>query len=149
MELGIAASASLRSPRGSQRATPGRLAAQYSSTNLRQLAKSWYVLFFQIPWLPEYLISMSDFWLWKRLLVRTSRPGTFAAEDLTRYAQAWSHPRAVTAMLNWYRAAFRHSPKFADLQVHIPTRILWGKNDIALLAEEAQEKAWNIAPKAS
>ena len=65
--------------------------------------------------------------------------GTFAAENLTRYAQAWSHPRAVTAMLNWYRAAFRYPPKFADLQVHTPTRILWGKNDIALLSEQAQE----------
>jgi pimeloyl-ACP methyl ester carboxylesterase len=30
-------------------------------------------------------------------------------------------------------------PKFADLQVHTPTRILWGKNDIALLSEQAQE----------
>jgi epoxide hydrolase 4 len=107
--------------------------------NPRQLAKSWYALFFQIPWLPEYLISLNDFWLWKRLLILTSRPATFAAEDLTRYAEAWSYPRAVTAMLNWYRAAFRHPPKFADLEVHTPTRILWGKSDIALLAEEAQE----------
>jgi hypothetical protein len=74
----------------------------------------------------------------KRSLVLSSRPGTFAVEDLTRHAQAWSHSGAMTAMVNWYRAFFWYAPKFADPQVHVPTRILWGKKDVFLLAEEAQ-----------
>jgi epoxide hydrolase 4 len=108
-------------------------------TNPRQLLKSWYALLFQMPWLPEFLISANGFWLGKRLLVLSSRPGTFAAEDLTRYAEAWSHSGAMTAMVNWYRASFWDPPKFADPQVNAPTHILWGKKDAALLAEEAQE----------
>jgi pimeloyl-ACP methyl ester carboxylesterase len=32
----------------------------------RQLLKSWYALFFQLPWLPEFLISANDFWSPKR-----------------------------------------------------------------------------------
>ena len=75
-------------------------------TNPRQWLKSWYALFFQIPWLPEFLISANDFWLGKRSLVLSSRPGTFAAEDLARHAETWSHRGAMTAMLNWYRAFF-------------------------------------------
>ena len=90
-------------------------------------------------WLPEFLISANGFWLGKRSLVLISRPGTFAVEDLTRHAQAWSHSGAMTAMVNWYRAFFWYAPKFADPQVHVPTRIRWGKKDVALLAEEAQE----------
>jgi pimeloyl-ACP methyl ester carboxylesterase len=108
-------------------------------TNPRQLLKSWYALFFQVPWLPEFLISANDFWLGKRSLVLSSRPGTFEARDLTRYAEAWAHPGAMTAMVNWYRAIFWYAPKFADTQVHAPTRILWGKKDVALLAAAAQE----------
>ena len=42
-------------------------------------------------------------------------------------------------MINWYRASFWYRPKFANLQVHVPTRILWGKKDIALLPEGAEE----------
>jgi epoxide hydrolase 4 len=45
----------------------------------------------------------------------------------------------MTAMVNWYRAFFWYAPKFPDPQVHVPTHILWGKKDVFLLAEEAQE----------
>jgi pimeloyl-ACP methyl ester carboxylesterase len=108
-------------------------------TNPRQWLRSWYGLFFQIPRLPEFLISANGFWLGKRSLILTSRPGTFAAENLARHVEAWSQPGAMTAMLNWYRALFWFAPKFADPQVHMPTHILWGKKDAFLLAEEAQE----------
>ncbi len=108
-------------------------------TNPRQLLKSWYALFFQIPWLPEILISANGFWLGKQLLILSSRPGTFTAENLTRYAKAWSQPGAMTAMVNWYRAFFWYAPKFANPQVRTPTRILWGKKDVALLPQGAQE----------
>ena len=108
-------------------------------TNPRQLLKSWYALFFQIPWLPEILISANGFWLGKQLLILSSRPGTFTAENLTRYAKAWSQPGAMTAMVNWYRAFFWYAPKFANPQVRTPIRILWGKKDVALLPQGAQE----------
>ena len=108
-------------------------------TNPRQLLKSWYALFFQLPWLPEFLISANGFWLGKQLLTLSSRPGTFTAADLARYAEAWSYPGAMTAMLNWYRAFFWAAPKFVNPQVQAPTRILWGKKDVALLPEGAQE----------
>jgi len=39
----------------------------------------------------------------------------------------------MTAMLNWYRAAAQYPPDLTnDMQVHIPTLILWGVRDVAL-----------------
>ena len=36
-------------------------AAWRDNMSLRQLLRSWYMFFFQIPWLPEWLISRQDF----------------------------------------------------------------------------------------
>jgi pimeloyl-ACP methyl ester carboxylesterase len=112
---------------------------KFLSTRPRQLLRSWYMFFFQLPWLPEALFSAFDYRIGARSLLRSSRPGTFSAEDLIQYRAAWSQPGALTAMINWYRALFRFRAKFPDRTVHVPTRILWGERDAFLLAEMAQE----------
>jgi pimeloyl-ACP methyl ester carboxylesterase len=58
---------------------------------------------------------------------------TFTDEDIEKYKEAWSQPGAMTAMLNWYRAAARYFwslPK--DMHIRVPTLMLWGMKDIAL-----------------
>jgi len=112
---------------------------RYLKTNRRQLRRSWYIFFFQLPWLPELFFSAFDFRIGVRSLVRSSRPGTFLPEDLALYRAAWSQPGAISAMINWYRALFRHRTRFPDRTVHVPTRILWGMRDAFLLAEMAQD----------
>jgi pimeloyl-ACP methyl ester carboxylesterase len=112
---------------------------RYLKTNRRQLRRSWYMFFFQLPWLPEAAFSAFNFRLGVRSLVRSSRPGTFSSEDLALYRAAWSQPGALTAMINWYRAAFRYRSKFTDSTVHVPTRILWGERDAFLLSEMAHD----------
>jgi pimeloyl-ACP methyl ester carboxylesterase len=109
-------------------------------TNPRQMLRSWYMAFFQLPGIPEARFSADNFAMGVRSLVSSSRPGTFTPEDLDRYREAWSHPGTVTAMINWYRAVARHRPPLpADLQVHAPARILWGQRDMFLLQEMAQQ----------
>jgi pimeloyl-ACP methyl ester carboxylesterase len=108
-------------------------------TNPRQMRRSWYIAFFQLPSLPEARFSANNFAMGVRALVNSSRPGTFTDDDLERYRKAWANPGTPTAMINWYRAAFRQRPAFADPQVHVPTRILWGQRDRFLLPEMAQE----------
>jgi epoxide hydrolase 4 len=110
---------------------------KFLSSRPRQLLRSWYMFFFQLPWLPEALFSASNYRIGGRSLLRSSRPGTFSAEDLARYRAAWSQPGALTGMINWYRALFRFRIKFPDRTVHVPTRILWGERDAFLLAEMA------------
>ncbi len=112
---------------------------KFLSTRPRQFLRSWYMFFFQLPWLPEAFLSAFNFRLGSRALLRSSRPGTFSAEDLAQYRAAWSQSGALTAMINWYRALFRTRTKFPDKTVRVPTRILWGERDAFLLAEMAHE----------
>jgi len=112
---------------------------KFLSTRPRQLLRSWYMFFFQLPWLPEIFFSAFNFRIVSRSLLRFSRPGTFSTEDLAQYRAAWSQPGALTGMINWYRALFRARVKFSDNIVRVPTRILWGDRDAFLLAEMARE----------
>ena len=110
----------------------------FLNTRPRQMLRSWYIFFFQIPWLPEKLFSAFDFYIGRRALLRSSRPGAFPAEDLAQYRAAWSQPGALTAMINWYRAALRYRTRFAGPTVGVPTRILWGERDKFLMSEMAR-----------
>ncbi len=112
---------------------------KFLSTRPRQFLRSWYMFFFQLPWLPVALFSAFNYRVGARSLLRSSRPGTFSAEDLAQYRAAWSQPGALTAMINWYRALFRARAKFPDKTVRVPTRILWGERDDFLLTEMAHE----------
>jgi len=112
---------------------------RFMRTHLRQVLRSWYIFFFQLPWLPEALFSAFQFRAGSRALLRSSRHGTFSAEDLVEYRAAWSQPGALTGMIHWYRALFRYRTKFPDRTVRVPTRILWGERDAFLLSEMAHE----------
>jgi epoxide hydrolase 4 len=97
-----------------------------------QLGRSWYMFFFQVPRVPELLFSTRNFQAGVRSLERTSRPGTFTADDLRQYRAAWGRPGATTAMINWYRALFRYPSSFRVGRIQVPTRILWGRKDAFL-----------------
>lgn len=111
-------------------------------TNADQRKRSWYVFFFQLGWFAEWTLRRNDFHGLSRTLIGSSFRNTFSPEDLVEYKKAWSQPRAVTSMLNWYRAEFWHGMKYLFRAKQIPARrvqtpvlILWGKNDFALSHE--------------
>ena len=100
-----------------------------------QLFRSWYIYFFQIPLLPELVLSWSGKSSRFNMLTKSSLPDTFTAEDVVHYQTAWAKPEAWTSMVNWYRAAFKtlaggDYPEAGSIVV--PTLILWGEQDIAL-----------------
>ena len=106
----------------------------------RQLRKSWYIFFFQLPWLPEKLLARRDWALARRSLLRTSRRGTFSAADMACYAAAWGQPGAMRGMINWYRAVRYTAGKAAEpRRVTVPLHIIWGKKDAFLTADMASE----------
>jgi epoxide hydrolase 4 len=77
----------------------------------QQLRRSWYILAFQLPWLPERLIAARDFQALRRTLGRQpTRPGVFTAQDIDRYVAAAAQPGALRAAINYYRAAVRANP---------------------------------------
>lgn len=97
----------------------------YLLTHPAQMLKSWYAGFFQIPRLPE-LFSRAGNW---RFLIR-AMPGYWPEDQQDRYREAWSQPGAITAMINWYRAAARKSTsRNTSSVVKAPTLIIWGKKD--------------------
>jgi epoxide hydrolase 4 len=102
----------------------------------RQVAKSLYMLFFQLPLLPEALLGARDGRALAAAMVRSSRPGTFGEDELEAYRREWRRPGALRAMLDWYRAAVRHGGREAERpRIHVPTLVLWGERDAFLEAE--------------
>ncbi len=97
-----------------------------------QLARSWYVAFFQLPGLPEALMRRGDHAWLRQALLRSSRPGTFSDADLRLYREAWRQPGALTAMVNWYRALPRRPPPPGHGRVGVPLRVIWGDRDAFL-----------------
>jgi pimeloyl-ACP methyl ester carboxylesterase len=111
---------------------------RYGLKNPMQLLKSAYVGFFQLPLLPEFMLSVGNYQALVLGLTSTSRPDTFSPVDLDVYRQAWAQPSALTSMLNWYRA-LPLTRSLAERRISLPLRIIWGDRDSALepgLAEE-------------
>src|SRR5215470_2354962 len=114
-----------------------------------QLKKSWYFFFFDLPELPESVVR-ADQWRFFRHFQRDARPGAFTPQDIERYVEAWSQPGAATAMINYYRASVRQSPKRAESQlrpVQVPTLVIWGQGDRYLgpeLAEPDRDDVPNV-----
>jgi pimeloyl-ACP methyl ester carboxylesterase len=111
--------------------------------NSVQRKKSWYVFFFQIPILVEWILRRKNFEALAKMLIQSGRRGTFTEADMLEYKKAWSQPGALTGMLNWYRAAFRRGVgaafvRFEPRRVTVPTLMLWGRRDVALSFEMAQ-----------
>lgn len=102
--------------------------------SLSQVFQSWYIYFFQIPGIPEWLCRRNNFRFLSRSMVKSSLPGTFHAEDLERYRQAWKG--SLTSMINWYRAMrlsseFRQNVKQPRM-IELPVLLIWGKMDVTL-----------------
>ncbi len=100
----------------------------YMRSHPTQMLRSLYAGFFQIPRLPEAMLSANGHRSLKDALLRTSRRGTFSDEDIALYEKSWLQPGALTAMLNWYRA-LPLRPTMKDATVQAPTLVIWGSRD--------------------
>ena len=109
-------------------------------TNPKQMQKSWYVFFFQLPDAPEKLGEANNYEWPIGVLAKTSRPGAFTFEDLEKYRAAFAQPGAYSAMINWYRASLqvRNNPP-DSFRITMPTLVLWGAQDVALIPEQAEQ----------
>jgi epoxide hydrolase 4 len=107
-----------------------------------QRKKSWYIFFFQLRFIAEWMLRRDNFRNMARMLLGSGKKSTFTRDDLAEYKKAWSQPGALTGMINWYRAIFQNSFGRFFNRKHLPARrvtpptlILWGKNDVALSHE--------------
>jgi epoxide hydrolase 4 len=125
---------------------PSIMLDQVKQLNIRQILKSWYIGFFQIPRLPEAVLLRNNAQPLVDSLLRSGKKNTFSVSDIAEYRKAWLQPQALTSMLNWYRAVGDPGPLPAgairtDRQpgfIKTPTLMLWGEKDIALTKDMAQ-----------
>ena len=103
---------------------------------LKQLRKSWYVFFFQIPWLPEYVLGRNSAReIGKMLRGAAIQKSAFPPEVTFKYRKAMSRPGAIHAALSYYRQLFLHLPRsIKNFETHIQssTLLIWGEQDKAL-----------------
>lgn len=107
-------------------------------TNPIQLMRSWYMLSFQLPIVPELIMSQ----FLQQLFERNMRgwlyhPENMTDRDIQLYVQAFREKDALTSSINYYRAGLRHGlhPDVKKKKVKVPTRVIWGRNDKALGVE--------------
>jgi pimeloyl-ACP methyl ester carboxylesterase len=129
--------------------------------NPRQLLKSWYMFFFQIPWLPETLMGLGNAWAVGNVLRQSAvQKAAIGDEDVRVAREAASRPGALRSALNYYRAVFRSDEMAAGLppavrrffygdrafppprerlddwpKIVVPTMVIWGEQDVALRKE--------------
>lgn len=102
------------------------------SSHWPQRLKSWYVLFFQIPWLPEFLLRQRRAeGIANAFSNMAVNKAMFPPEVLEHYRQNALIPGALTAMINYYRANLRILEETAP-PISVPTLMLWGEEDTAL-----------------
>jgi len=97
----------------------------------RQMRKSSYALFFQLPFLPERTIRARDFTLVKGVFrLDPINRRAFSRRDIDQEIEALSQPRALTSALNYYRALRCHPRRaFQAKRIETPTLLIWGEQD--------------------
>lgn len=114
---------------------PHPLCFKAALRGLRQKVKSLYAAFFQIPLVPDLLLSAGRGYLTGRLIRMSSgRPAAIPAAVMDIYRENIAAPGAATAMLNWYRRAAPDlfNARDLDVPVETPVLIVWGTDDVAL-----------------
>ncbi|KAM4887456.1 epoxide hydrolase 3 [Thomomys bottae] len=102
---------------------------EYSLRHVGQLFKSKYMFLFQLPWLPEKLLSMSDFQIVKSIFTdRKSGIPHLKPSELEAMLYDLFQPGGLTGPINYYRNLFRDFP-VEPQELSTPTLLLWGEKD--------------------
>jgi pimeloyl-ACP methyl ester carboxylesterase len=92
-----------------------------------QLAKSWYMFFYQLPLIPDWSAVGLSRPLFRRTLVRSGLP----PDRADAYMGFLGSRRAMAAAINWYRAMpFTRVSRYGT--VTVPTMYVYSTGDFAL-----------------
>jgi len=89
----------------------------------RQAQKSWYMLAFQLPWLPERQADAFPDALGK---------GGMSSEEVDRFRAEILGDGALPTALMWYRAIPFGDPRVWSRAVRVPTAFVWSDGDVAV-----------------
>jgi len=120
--------------------------ARALATDPRQQAASAYMNWLRRPG-SEQVLARDGFVRLERMLTSMDGPHWFDAARRAEYHEAWSRPGALAAAVRYYRASPLHPPDDGDggaarpaldasrFVVRVPTLVLWGERDAALLPQ--------------
>ncbi|MGU3293266.1 alpha/beta fold hydrolase [Williamsia sp. M5A3_1d] len=95
-----------------------------AATRTRQALKSWYMVFFQTPWVPEASAKRPG-----GRMDRSLRAAGMTASDVARFRTEIVASGALTGALNWYRALpFADRTRFGR-RITVPTTMVWSDGD--------------------
>lgn len=111
-----------------------------------QRAASQYINGFRAPGIESYIRQQGFDWFFDKSFSAHVDLAVIPENEKQQYIAEWSQPGALTAMLNWYRASPIFVPppgitvpvpdqllKLFASTIRIPTLVLWGMRDTALL----------------
>lgn len=106
-----------------------------------QRKRSWYIYFFQLPWIPEFAMRLNHGAAIGRVFFDMAiDKSNFTPAILAHYQANACLPGALTAMINYYRAAaqgkdFARYGRNVVAPIPTPTLMIWGEEDTALGVE--------------
>lgn len=115
---------------------PHPLAALRRLRSPEQLLRGLYLVFLQLPWLPEVALAAGRAWpVRQAFLLGAGRREAFPPEVLNRFAEAILRPGALAAALNYPRANTlylfrnRRNPDRFAIRDDVPALLIWGDQD--------------------
>ena len=107
-----------------------------------QALRSWYMLAFQLPAVPERLLA----WRGGAMMRRGLRASGLDPGAVDRYAARAAQPGAMTGPIGWYRA-IPFAPRRPAVPVTVPTLMIWSPGDTFVTRAAAEGAgAWVNAP---
>jgi pimeloyl-ACP methyl ester carboxylesterase len=111
-----------------------------SLRTVSQLRRFWYIFFFQVPRVPEWVMTRGGGGAVRRVMCRTThKPECLRTELLDELCRNAAEPGAMRAMLAYYRSLFRNRAlrreALACGRLDVPTLLLWAEDD-AFLGKE-------------
>ena len=101
--------------------TPHPAAMARSWVTSTQLLRSWYMLAFQLPRLPELAIEHSN-------LAKTLQKGGLSEQSAQHSADLLKQPDALRCALNWYRG-MPFTMRTPAHRTRVPATYVWGRHD--------------------
>lgn len=137
--------------------TPHPAAMAWAFTHGAQALHSWYMLAFQVPWLPEEVLA--------RRLEQLFTTSGLSAQDAAHYVARFSAPGELTGPLAWYRAMPASAAMLKSLRpkrlavreamggdraprplgITVPTTYVWGTKDFALGRAAAERTGQHVS----
>ncbi|XP_072776195.1 epoxide hydrolase 3 [Taeniopygia guttata] len=110
--------------------------AAFMARHPSQLLRSCYVFLFQLPWLPELLLSLGDFQLVRTFLTSVwtgiqDPARRLSEQEIDSYIYSLSQPGGLSPPIHFYRNLFRAPPPPREPPPP-PTLLLWGSRDAFL-----------------